>query len=68
MKKRFIYLIVYIFLYPTFLVAMLLAFICMFIAPIVCVITGDEDKAWNTVFGGIQGWIVDLPDKITSKL
>ncbi len=67
MKKRLLFIIVYIVLFPLFIVAFCMAFIGMPIGIIVWLITGDENKALSCVFGGVQGWLIELPYKLFDR-
>jgi hypothetical protein len=64
MVKRILFILVYIILFPLFILATIMAFLGMFIAPFVWIITGDEERAWKVVFGMGQDWLISLPYKI----
>lgn len=67
MKKRLLFVIVYVLCMPLTFLAIIMVFLGMIIAPVAWIITGDEDKAWNCVYGGVQSWFINLPWKITGQ-
>ncbi len=60
-------MLVYIVCFPLTVLAIIICFFSFLVGPIVWVITGDEEKAWNAVYGGIQGWLISLPWKLTGR-
>lgn len=63
MTRRILFIIIYVLWFPITLVSLVVAFISLFIAPVFWVITGDEEKTWQLVFGGVHGWLLDIPYK-----
>lgn len=65
MKQRIILIVLLIITFPFTILSLPLIILQAIAAIFIWIVTGDEDRAFDFIFGGIPGWLVELPYKIS---
>jgi hypothetical protein len=69
MKKRMLFVVVYIICLPLSTIAVIIGVLSfLFISPVIWIVTGDEEKAWYYSLGSkVCNWLIGLPYKIIDE-